>query len=1010
MLPSALTPETPDSGLLGKNLAAIRKVNQRTALWLEAEPEQSNVELINGPEGTYNLMIKHGPRKLTAYDLKDPLTKLRQTAKDFDRYKENLSIIIGLGLGYRVQAVIEEMEEGHHVLVVEPNQAMVRLALTINDFSKELASGNLVIAGPGHEEVAEAVFLMEPFLNRGEVHMAIEDYTHHLGGDYVPLAEHVKRVLNQIRSNNATVYSKGMEIACNEIESLPYVIRSRGVGELSGLFKGKPAVLIGTGPSLGKNIHLLKELQGRAVIIAVAQALRSLLAYGVKPDLICTIDFASNNATHLDDLLTLEDIPLVSLCRAYPGLIRDYQGPIFVNGATHAIPNYLDRLWRHKGVLMTGNSVSHMAFSLANQIGADPIILVGMDMAFSKTTTHFDQVDRNARLDGSGKNIIRRQVMDPKSELHEKKLGETHRFLVPGYYGGQVQTIAPLLSFLTLMERMIEMGRVRYINATEGGAKIKGTEQMPLDQVMESVCTREIDKSELIEKFSNCPDGEELVDQILPLLKRDLDRIEELITQCRQALATNHGLSKLLERENVKIDAPNGAFQRLMDVNTRTSNRAHELSNQVTAVSMGLVAMSHRIMRRDLNVDFNAQDQDSVKTRLTRNASILQAAQKTALEAQGFYKTTYDLFERYLECRDAPNDNVADLVRLGSVLEEMGDVKGASGVYQRAVDLDPRDPAGWETKARLEIKRERMAAAKEDLDHLAGLDDGTEQAKELRQEMEETLASWLDNESDFSLGTFVRPLVNIRKYLASQKDDPAAKTQEAKALEMMAAKIQEAEESRRRISEGEEGRRWRYTELINESRRLGREEQDLDSALACLEEAVRIFPDKAEARWGLATTYHHLGRLPEARAAYEALVKDFPDQPRFRFELGLLTVQTDQDRLLEGMRYIREAMGQSTKFDTFLPKLGDLYRHIRRPDEALKAYDRFLTQFEADYETWTRRGDCLCTLGRFDDAAESYCKALNLRPDFQPALTNLTRIRGGLEGFQAQFEPNATRH
>jgi|GEM_PF-2068563 len=1010
MLPSTLTPETPGSGFLEKNLEAIRQVNKKTAEWLGAEPERPNVELIYGPEGIPNLMIKHGPRKFAAYDLQDPLTKPRQAIKDFNRYKENLSIVIGLGLGYRVQAIIEEMEEGHHILVIEPNQAMARLALTINDFSKVLASGSLVIAGPGTGEVAEAVFLMEPFLNRGDVHMAIEDYTHHLGGDYVPLAEHVKRVLNQIRSNNATVYSKGMEIACNEIESLPYVIRSRGVGELSGMFKGVPAILIGTGPSLGKNIHLLKKLQDRAVIIAVAQALRSLLAYGIRPDLICTIDFAPNNATHLDDLLAVEDVPLVSLCRAYPGLIRDYQGPIFVNGAVHSIPNYLDRLWRHKGVLMTGNSVSHMAFSLANQIGADPIILVGMDMAFSKTTTHFDQVDRNARLDGSGKNIIRRQVMDPKSELHQKKLGETPRFLVPGYYGGQVQTIAPLLSFLTLMERMIEIGRARYINATEGGAKIKGAEPMSLDEVIETVCTQEIDKSGLTDKFSSCEDGEELVDQILPLLKRDLDRIEELLVQCRRGLATNHGLAKLLERQNTKIDAPNGAFQRLMEVNTRTSNRAHELSNQVTAVSMGLVAMSHRIMRRDLNVEFDPQDEEIIKTRLIRNANILKAARETAAKAQGFYQTTYGLIERYLACRNAANDNAADLVALGSVLEEMGDVLGAAESYARAVKIDSRDPLAWEAKIRLEIKRERMAQAEADLKKLARLKGGRKPARDLRREMEERLASWLDNESDFELGTFVRPLVNIRKYLAARKDDPEAKAQETKASEMMAVKIREAEESRKMILEGEAGRQWRYIELINESRRLGRDEHDLEAALACLEEAVKIYPEKAEARWGLATTLHHLGRLPEAKAAYQALVRDFPDRPRFLFELGLLTVNTDQDRLLEGMRYINEAMGQSNKFDTFLPKLGDLYRCIRRPDEALKAYDRFLTQFEADYETWTRRGDCLCTLGRFDDAAESYRKALTFRPDFQPALTNLTRIRGGLNGFQSLPEPGATRH
>ncbi|MBW1713893.1 MAG: motility associated factor glycosyltransferase family protein, partial [Deltaproteobacteria bacterium] len=413
-------------GFLEKNLAALRQVNPKLADWLESEPDLDWIDLIQCPDQIPNLVVKVGAKKIVAYDMDDPWARPRQEAEKMGRFKENLSVLLGMGLGYTLRSIMEVMEEEHHIIVIEPVAHIIRLALGLHDYSEAISSNTLILAGPDLGELTRIVSSAETILCRGEINMSVENYANALRPDYFPLAQHVRRMVNQIASNNNTVTAKGMEIACNEIQGLPYTIRCRGVAELANAFKGFPAILVGTGPSLAKNIHHLKKAREKAVIIATGQALRSLLAYEVKPDFICTIDFAPNNATHFDGLLSTEDVPLVALCRAHPPLIRDYQGPIFVNGVPHD-NHFLGQLWQAKGVITAGNSVAHLCFSLAKLIGADPVVLVGHDMAFSQTNTHFEQVDRNSRIEKSDKGRVVRRVTDPRCEIHGRRLGDTRR-------------------------------------------------------------------------------------------------------------------------------------------------------------------------------------------------------------------------------------------------------------------------------------------------------------------------------------------------------------------------------------------------------------------------------------------------------------------------------------------------------------------------------------------------------------------------------------------------------
>jgi hypothetical protein len=262
--------------------------------------------------------------------------------------------------------------------------------------------------------------------------------------------------LNQILCNTGTIAgAAGGIIADNDIACLPYVIRHRGVAELKDLYKNKPAILISTGPSLAKNIHHLIGMEDRAIIIAVGQALRVLLAYEIKPDFICTVDFGEVNYVHFEGLMD-SDIPLVTINRAYAPLLKAWQGPKFI--AATPVPGYehmATGILTNKGFIESGGSVAHLVFGLAQLLGCNPITFVGQDLALDKTS-HIALADAGGEVMVDENGMIGWKIKDQRCHL----FGNTHGMgpvrYIPGYYGKPVMTNVGLASFLTVFEGMIE--------------------------------------------------------------------------------------------------------------------------------------------------------------------------------------------------------------------------------------------------------------------------------------------------------------------------------------------------------------------------------------------------------------------------------------------------------------------------------------------------------------------------------------------------------------------------
>ena len=88
-----------------------------------------------------------------------------------------------------------------------------------------------------------------------------------------------------------TLVMNGRRTAENITRNLKWYIDTPSPAGLQDKYKGKPAIIVSAGPSLRKNKHLLKEMAGKAVIIAVQTTLQPLLEMGIEPNFVTSLDY-----------------------------------------------------------------------------------------------------------------------------------------------------------------------------------------------------------------------------------------------------------------------------------------------------------------------------------------------------------------------------------------------------------------------------------------------------------------------------------------------------------------------------------------------------------------------------------------------------------------------------------------------------------------------------------------------------------------------------------------------
>lgn len=237
------------------------------------------------------------------------------------------------------------------------------------------------------------------------------------------------------------------------------------------LFKNVPAIICGAGPSLAKNIELLKTLRNRALIFAGGTAMNALNAYDLVPHFGAGVDPFFYHFTRIIANKAYET-PFFFKSRMNKDALATVHGPkIYLPGSTgYPIATWIDeKLGYSKVEIENGSNVINMSFAIAHALGCNPIICVGLDLAYTDGRSY-------------AKGITAHGIHDPKEQFITKGPSE-ELILAKDIYGKPIHTLLKWIFEATWYSSFAKQHpELLVLNCTEGGIGFDGIANLSLKE------------------------------------------------------------------------------------------------------------------------------------------------------------------------------------------------------------------------------------------------------------------------------------------------------------------------------------------------------------------------------------------------------------------------------------------------------------------------------------------------------------------------------------------------
>ncbi|MBN1835480.1 MAG: DUF115 domain-containing protein [Spirochaetales bacterium] len=364
-----------DRGVLERNLLALAASDPALGVRLSQTAPAAGVTVQLSRSGR-PVPVRPGPSRPLAYhSLVDPEREARRSYEAAGG--AGYVVFLGLGGGYQLRPHIAGATASR-LLVLEPDIAFVRAILEHIDI-REILLDRRVRLCIGQETAALRDLLLSDYLPA--VHGDLRTVPLRPSIDAHP--EYFREAVRQIQeviglvADDYTVQAKfGQKWFVNTLANLP-----RAQDSLETLPPVHRAIVTGAGPSLELYLERLPQLRKGALLIACDTSLPALLAAGVSPDLVVSIDCQQVSYHHFLQGVPPE-VPLV-LDLASPSVLTRLTRRVLFFSSGHPFSLYASRNWRNFPVLDTsGGNVAHAAVSLALLLGAREISLVGIDFSY----------------------------------------------------------------------------------------------------------------------------------------------------------------------------------------------------------------------------------------------------------------------------------------------------------------------------------------------------------------------------------------------------------------------------------------------------------------------------------------------------------------------------------------------------------------------------------------------------------------------------------------------------
>ncbi|ELT3491238.1 motility associated factor glycosyltransferase family protein, partial [Campylobacter coli] len=370
-----------------------------------------------------------------------------------------------------------------HIVVFEKDIEIIWIMFHILDFSSELQSARLMVLNTNKLEIQDYNELCssKPFFQFSRIYF-LELMSHYYERFHEDVLELNKKLAENFK-NSIVSHGNDPLDALQGIEqfvyNLPQMITHPSYKELLSKRKGvsDTAIIVSTGPSLTKQLPLLKKYANKATIFCADSSYPILAKHGIKPDYVCMLERTEITAEFFNHDFGEFDKDIVFVCAGvvHPKAIEYLKGR---NRKYLIIPRYLYfpiyiKL-KYFDFLYNTPSVAHMSYFLSVLLNHKNIIFIGQDLAYAENgNSHPDDYQNSANYE---------------SQMYEHILTEA--------YGGkkEIKTHEFWIFFKQILEAMIIKYHIITYNCTEGGARIEGTIEKPFLWACENLLHKDLNK------------------------------------------------------------------------------------------------------------------------------------------------------------------------------------------------------------------------------------------------------------------------------------------------------------------------------------------------------------------------------------------------------------------------------------------------------------------------------------------------------------------------------------
>ncbi|EJJ4668067.1 motility associated factor glycosyltransferase family protein [Campylobacter coli] len=343
--------------------------------------------------------------------------------------------------------------------------------------------------------------------------------------------------LNELCIKSASVAIRNADITCflpllthgQFLQNIPSMLESipfqRILSERKNKFEN--AIVVSAGPSLAKQLSLLKAYQDKAVIFCADGALSMLEKEGIIPDYVTNLDCRDLAMKFFQNKENLKQSIIALECATHPNVVRSLKAEncmiVLRNKALYQRFNLNDF-----GYIDTGTHVSHFSYTLALALGFKNIIMIGQDLAFDE--------EGNSHSKG----------FSYGDQFSEEKTVPTLK--AQAYAGkGEVLTHITWNDYRIKLEYLFACNdqKAKFYNATEGGARINFTEELSFKECCEKLLTKEKPKFELPKSLTKNRSDKLLV-KFKEKIQKDQDNAKRFLDD---ALALKQILENILSKD-----------------------------------------------------------------------------------------------------------------------------------------------------------------------------------------------------------------------------------------------------------------------------------------------------------------------------------------------------------------------------------------------------------------------------------------------------------------------------